>query len=372
MSPERLSEITRQFDVRGIHSHTKEIKNGHVNTTYLVTFRDGNGTDSYILQSVSKYVFKEPVKIMENVAAVTKHIKHKAELNAEDPDRATLTFLDALDGKNYYIDDDNVLWRMYKFIDKSITYDFIDNLGLLTNAGYAFGNFQRLLSDFPINSLHETIPDFHNTKKRIEAFFNAVKDDPCGRVKDIKEHVKFFEDRAESASRLIDMVETGKIPLRVTHNDTKYNNVLFDETTGKPICVIDLDTVMPGLSAYDFGDAIRFAASSAEEDETDLSKVYIDLDFYKAFTQGFLGAAKGFFSPDEIESMPWGARIITLELASRFLMDYINGDKYFRIHHPGHNLERALNQMKLVLDMEAKFDEMQELAVKYALADMTV
>lgn len=365
MSPEKALEISSQYGIEGTLEEIREIKTGHINTTYLMRFGSGDGVGRYILQSINKYVFKNPERIMENLEAVTSHIHAKAVQNAWDVDRCTLSFLKAADGRNYHIDSEDVFWRVYKYIDNSTTYDFIDDTDLLYKVGCAFGKFQRLLSDFPMHALHETIPDFHNTKKRLAAFFEAVETDACGRAKDVKEDIAFFRERAGDASRLVDLLESKDLPLRVTHNDTKYNNILIDDRTGEAICVIDLDTVMPGLAAYDFGDAIRFAASSAAEDETDLSKVYIDMDFYEAFTKGFIGAANGFFTDCEIENMAWGARIITLELASRFLMDHINGDKYFRIHHEGHNLERARNQMKLVKDMEAKFDDMTRMVRKY-------
>ena len=240
----------------------------------------------------------------------------------------------------------------------SITYDFVENSQVLPSAGYAFGRFQAMFADFPLEKLHATIPDFHNTSKRLDTLFEVVAQDPLGRAKDLQDEIHFFEQHKELASRLDEMLAAGEVPLRVTHNDTKYNNILMHKDSGEPLCVIDLDTVMPGLAMHDFGDAIRFAANTAEEDEPDLSKVGINMDNYRAFTQGFVAACQGFLTPAEIDSMALGAITITIELASRFLADHINGDKYFRIHRENHNLDRARCQIKLAQDMIARYDEM--------------
>jgi thiamine kinase-like enzyme len=359
--------VCTAFNLPGEFEGYKQFDNGHINKTYLVKLKESDTVKkNYIVQAINGYVFKNPAIIMRNIKEVTSHIKNKIIMEGGDTAREIINFLFTDDGKNYYLDENNNFWRVYPFIERSITFEKVENEKMLYNAGYAFGKFQRMLSDFPMEKLEDTIPDFHNTKKRLDYFFNMVEADPENRVKDLKDEIEFFQKRRDIASKLINMQENGELPLRVTHNDTKYNNILMDIDTYEALCVIDLDTVMPGLSVYDFGDAIRFAASTAAEDETDLSKVTINMNYYEAFTKGFIGASKGFFTENEINNMAWGAVIITLELASRFLADHINGDKYFRIHRPNHNLDRARNQMKLVLSMEENFKQMCDIVKKYS------
>ena len=252
----------------------------------------------------------------------------------------------------------NDYWRVCHFVVNSVTYETVENSKVLFSAGYAFGRFQYMFSDLPMERLYDTIPDFHNTRKRMDALFETVALDPMDRVKDLKDEIAFFEKYRNTASKLIDMLEMGELPLRVTHNDTKYNNILMDKDTSEPLCVIDLDTVMPGLTMYDFGDAIRFAANTAVEDETDLTKVGLNMEHYEEFTKGFMTASKSFLTKNEIDNMALGAIVITIELASRFLADHINGDKYFRIHKENHNLDRARCQIKLAQDMLDKYDMM--------------
>ena len=302
---------------------------------------------------------------MENICAVTEFLHQKIAAAGGDTARETLTVIPAVDGKSFFVDDDGDYWRVYDYICGASTYDTVQNEQHLYNAGYAFGRFQTMLADFPIEKLHETIPDFHNTKKRLKDFFEAVERDECGRAASVQKEIDFFRKRVDEASYLIDLQEKGILPTRVTHNDTKYNNIMIDDATGEALCVIDLDTVMPGLSAYDYGDAIRFAASSAAEDETDLSKVGLDMKLFELFTGGFVSAVTGFLTDTELAVLPWGARIITLELASRFLADHLNGDKYFKIHRENHNLDRARSQMALVEDMEKHFGEMEAICRKY-------
>ncbi|MEA4831701.1 MAG: phosphotransferase [Oscillospiraceae bacterium] len=366
---ETLDEIRHTLKCFGLpHEEisVELIENGHINSTYKVHIIRNGIEKPYIVQAVNTYVFKNPVDMMDNIGKVTAHIKKKLiERGEQNIERKVLHFCSTNEGFYYVHGSQNRFWRAYAFVENSKTYDKVENPQLLFNAGRAFGEFQMMLSDFPMNQLRDTIPDFHNTKKRMAAFFDSVYNDFCGRVKDIQPEIQFFKDRIDVAEKLINLQEKGVIPLRVTHNDTKYNNILMDSETNEALCVIDLDTVMPGLAAYDFGDAIRFAASTAAEDETDLSKVSINLEYFEAFTKGFIGACGRFFTPAEIDTMAWGARIITMELASRFLSDYINGDKYFRIHRPGQNLDRARCQIQLVFDMEQKFDKMCAIVDKY-------
>lgn len=359
-----FNKIISNFKLPSSYTSLQTLNNGHINNTYLLSYPEKS--ESYIIQNINTYVFKNPEYIMQNIKHVTSFIKQKYIASGVIPHGRVLEFLNAKDGNNFCYDDDGLFWRAYKFVDNSSTYDLIDSPDLLYNVGAGFGEFQRLLIDFPIGKLHETIPNFHNTKLRMKDFFEAVAQDEAGRASFVQKEINFFRERAELASRLIDMQENGTLPLRVTHNDTKANNILIDNTTGKAVCVIDLDTVMPGLTAYDFGDAIRYAANTEAEDSTEFSKVALNFDYYKAFAKGFITASKGHFTKAEIESMAWGARIITIELASRFLADYLNGDKYFKIHRPNHNLDRAKNQIALALDMEKHFDRMCEIIESYA------
>lgn len=339
---------------------------GHINMTYRIDISKDGELDSYVLQCINTYVFRSPELMMNNIARVTEHMEEKLLASGADPYRKVLHFLKNKNGKNYAYGEEGHFWRCYDLVDGARTYDAVEDLSMLESAGRAFGNFQKLLSDFPMETLVETIPDFHNTKLRLKSFFKMVEEDPCGRAAECQAEIEFFRSRVDVASRLIDLQENGILPLRVTHNDTKYNNILIDDETREAICVLDLDTVMPGLAAYDFGDAIRFAACTAAEDEQDLSLVKLDLDLYEAFTRGFIGGADGFFTEVEIESMAWGARNITTELAARFLEDYLCGDKYFKIRREGQNLDRARAQIQLVLDMEEKFETMQQIVRKYA------
>jgi hypothetical protein len=302
---------------------------------------------------------------MENIERVTSHIQKKAEVLGKDPSRATLCFLHAEDGHNYFIDKEGFYWRICPFIENTTTFERVESTDMLYGAGYGFGLFQNMLSDFPMNTLHETIVDFHNTKKRLDNFFNTVYNDPCGRAAEVKEDIQFFLDRRELSGKLIDLAKNGEIPLRVTHNDTKYNNILIDKETFEAVCVIDLDTVMPGLAVYDFGDAIRVVGNNASEDETDLEKVTFNVKYFEIFAKGFLEGVNGLLKQIEMENMALGCINITTELASRFLADYLNGDKYFKIQRPYHNLQRARNQMKLVIEMEKNYDKMTDVIEKY-------
>jgi len=365
MATEKIAAIVAEFAVEGKLIEAKPIVQGHINDTYRLTFETETGKEQYTLQAINQYVFKNPELVMENICAVTEFLRKKIEAAGGDPDRETLTVVPTKAGKSYLIDENGDYWRVYHFIDGASSYDTVQNAQHLYNAGFAFGRFQNQLADFPIETLHDTIPNFHNTKKRLQDFFAAVERNESGRAAECAEEIAFFRARENDAAFLLNLQESGELPTRVTHNDTKYNNILIDDTTGEALCVIDLDTVMPGLSAYDYGDAIRFAASTAAEDETDLSKVTIDMELYELFTGGFVSAAKGLLSERELELLPWGARIITLELASRFLADHLDGDKYFKIHRENHNLERAKCQMKLVEEMEKHFDEMMAICKKY-------
>lgn len=358
----QLSRVAEFFGLSGDLEQIQPVTNGHINRTYLAT-SDGH---EYIFQRINGYVFTQPKDIMDNIEKVTAHIRKKLVAEGRDPQRGTLNYLHNAAGKNHFIDEEGNFWRVCPYIEGTCSYEQVENLHMLESAGYAFGEFQRMLSDFPMDELYETIADFHNTQKRLNDFFAAVENDEVGRAHEVQEEIQFFADHRESAGAFTGMQARGELPLRVTHNDTKYNNILIDRETSDAVCVVDLDTVMPGLSVYDFGDAIRFAASTALEDETDLSKVTINMEYFEAFTKGFMEASGGAFTETEIANMAQGCINITIELASRFLMDHINGDKYFAIHRPNHNLDRARNQIKLALEMEKHLDEMNAIVRKYA------
>lgn len=351
-----LSEILSHFRVEtDIHAYG----NGHINDTYLC-----ESTPRYILQRINSNVFKKPCEVMENIYNVTSHLRKKIKESGGDPDRETLTVIPTWEGESCYKADDGY-YRMYKFVEDSLSYDIVEKPSQLYYAGRAFGKFQMMLDDFPAEKLYETIIDFHNTPARVSQLAEAEKNDAAGRAGSVKEELLFAHKYAEYASLIVDAINDGSVPLRVTHNDTKLNNVLFDDKTGEDVCVIDLDTVMPGSALYDFGDALRFGASSGAEDETDLSKIYFDLEKYEAFAKGFLEKTARCLTEKEKELLPVSALILTYECGIRFLADHLNGDTYFKIHRENHNLDRARNQFKLVSDIEKKLPEMQKITEKY-------
>lgn len=302
---------------------------------------------------------------MENIYNVTEHLKKKIKKTGGNPDRETLNVIRTKDGKNYYKLDDENYFRMYKFVEDSVSFDVVENPVQLYHAGAAFGKFQNMLDDYPADKLYETIVDFHNTPERVKQLEAAISKNAAGRLVAVKEEVNFAVEYAKYASKITDEMAKGTIPLRVTHNDTKLNNVLFDKDTLEGVCVIDLDTVMPGSVLYDFGDALRFGASSGTEDETDLSKIWFDLEKFEEFAKGFLGETAKCLTEKEIELLPMSALLMTYECGIRFLADYLNGDTYFKVHREHHNLDRARTQFKLVKDIESKFDDMKKIVEKY-------
>lgn len=354
---EELISVGEAFRLKGTYDRYEFITHGNINTTYRVFYRSPD--KSYIFQKVNTYVFRQPENIMQNIDLVTEHIRGK------DKTAPSLHFHHTADGKNYLFGEDGKFWRVSNDID-SITYQGSSDPEVLRQAGRAFGEFQLKLSDFDASLLHETIPDFHNTKKRLEGFFKNVEKDEFGRVAEVKDEIEFIRSHRELASRLTEMYETGKIPARVTHNDTKINNVLFDKESGAPLTVIDLDTVMPGLASHDFGDAVRFAANTAAEDEKDLSRVSLDLELYRSFAEGFISAAAPVLTDAELDTMALGAVTIAIELGMRFLDDYITGDKYFTTRYEGHNLVRTRCQLTLAADMEKKLDTMNSIVAETA------
>ena len=351
-------DIARRFDVPEGEISTESYGNGHINDTLCVTVTAAQGQRRFIMQRVNRYVFQKPEEVIRNIEQVTEYLRGVIASEGGDPQRETLTLVRTKDGKTFTYDEDGELWRMYLFIEDTISRDLPDTTELFALSGEAFGRFQRQMGGFPAASLVESIPDFHNTPARYAQLMDAVARNAAGRLGEVEEELAFCRAREKDTHALLDALAAGEIPLRVTHNDTKLNNVLLDAKTGRGVCVIDLDTVMPGLAAYDFGDSIRFGANTAEEDERDLSKVQFSLPMYEAFTRGFLSEAGRVMSRREIELLPMGARLMTLECGMRFLADHLNGDKYFRIHRPGHNLDRARTQFALVRHMEENWDAM--------------
>ena len=365
ITPE-IKRIISQFDYNGEPVAVKDCNKGHINGTYFVDCEvEGNKKkQKYVLQSVNTSVFKNPDRVMENILNVTSHIKKKLVEEGKDPATGTMNIVFTKEGNYSYIDEAGRYWRSYVFVEGDC-YQFADSPELMERFGRAFGRFQRQLSDFDASSLYESIPGFHNTVRRFACLEGAIDDDIACRAKDVKDDVSFIFDRKDKISFIMDGIADGRFPLRVTHNDTKLNNIMMDPETGEGRCVIDLDTVMPGSVLADFGDAIRFGASSAAEDESDLDKVYMRLDMFEGFVKGFLEGLDGSLTETEIRALPMGAYMLTLEQAIRFLEDYLRGDKYFRTSYPRHNLDRARNQMKLVRDMESKMDEMNRIIEKY-------
>ena len=348
-----MEKVFEHFLFEGNPVECKPFGSGHINRTYRVKCDNGK---KYTLQRINTYAFKHPEQLIANIDAVTRFIREKTNGQQE-----TIRLLPTKEGKMYYIDEADNFWRAYDYIAKGLCLDAPRNTEDFYQAAKGFGGFQNTLPDFPADTLYETIPHFHDTVDRYRQLRESVEEDAVGRVHDVQKELKFLFDHEQEFCTLCRLLSEGKLPLRVTHNDTKLNNVILDEETGQPRCVIDLDTVMPGLSACDFGDAIRFGASTAAEDEKDLSKVSLDLDMYRAYLRGYLEACGKTLTEKEIEVLPLSVKVLTGELATRFLKDHIDGDKYFSIGREGHNLDRARTQIALVKDIEHKWDAMQRI-----------
>lgn len=362
----RIEEAIAQFAIEGKLTEQRPYGNGHINDTFLLVYEmPQGGTRQYILQRMNHDIFKNPHELMENIVHVTGYLRKSIIEQEGDPDRETLNVIKTRNGENYYRDGSGNYWRVFLFIERTVCLEKVESAKDFYDSAVAFGNFQRMLADYPAKDLHETIPNFHHTPSRFRAFCKAVDEDKLGRAALVKEEIAFAKAREQDTHALTDLLANGQLPLRVTHNDTKLNNILFDADSRKALCIIDLDTVMPGLSHYDFGDSIRFGASTGEEDEKDLSKITVDLDLYEAFTKGYLEGCGGRLTDKEIEMLPMGAKLMTYECGIRFLADYLEGDIYFKVHREGHNLDRARTQFKLVADMEAKWDEMRAIVEKY-------
>lgn len=361
----KIEEAIAAFNLEGKLMDAKPYGNGHINDTFLLTCETQKGSRRYILQRMNHSIFKNPQQLMENVVNVTEYLREVIGGQGGDPDRETLNVVKTRDGANYYEDSSHNFWRVFLYIESTICLEQVESAKDFYDSAVAFGNFQRMLADYPAAELHETIPNFHNTPSRFRDFQKAVQEDKAGKAENAMQEIAFAMEREKDTSVLLDLLAKGELPLRVTHNDTKLNNILFDADTKKALCIIDLDTVMPGLSHYDFGDSIRFGASTGAEDEKDLSKIQLDLELFETFTKGFLEGCKGSLTEKEIEMLPMGAKLMTYECGIRFLADYLKGDVYFKIHREGHNLDRARTQFKLVADMEAKWDQMASIVEKY-------
>ena len=336
--------------------HTEPYGEGHINSTYDAWYRKADGSRyRLLLQKINTYVFRDPDALMRNIVGVTGYLRRTVS------ERETLTVIPTTDGQVYSRDPNGDCWRCYVFIEGATAYQRIEKDSDFDTCGETFGRFQSLLAEYPAAQLAETIPHFHDTPSRFAALHAAIEADAAGRAAEVAEEIRFALAREESAGRLVDGMADGTLPCRVTHNDTKLNNILIDDKTGRGLCVIDLDTVMPGAAAFDFGDCIRFGASTAAEDEKDLSRVEMSLHLFSVFARGYLRAAGSFLTPAEVDSLAEGARLMTLECGVRFLTDYLEGDKYFRIHYPEQNLDRCRTQFKLVADMEEKMSEMQRI-----------
>jgi len=356
-----VRSASKHFRVSGELVDILPVARGHINDTYVLNCRKNGNVVRYVLQRINHAVFEDPPSMMANIIRVTEHIGGKMQGVDLELASRQLTVVDTGDGTGYYRDHEGNFWRAYNFIENAVTYDTLESVELAYEAARMFGWFQRMLIDLPGPALNETIPDFHNTPRRFEVFQEVLKADTLSRAKNSKPEIDFLFENAGLCDVLLDLAERGEIPVRIAHNDTKINNVMLDETTGRGVCVIDLDTVMPGLSVYDFGDMIRTAASCAQEDERDLSKVAVNISMFEALVRGFAEETSGFLTAAEKKHLVFAGKLITFEQFIRFLTDYLAGDVYYKVHRDRHNLDRSRTQMKLVESIVEQQDAMNEL-----------
>lgn len=364
---EQLKEVITQFQLEGNFLEAVPCGSGHINDTYVSRFQVGKREVRYIHQWINHYVFKEPEKLMENIERVTRHARQQIRAAGGDLQRETLTLIPTIDGHSFFQSQGGDYWRSYICIEGARTYDQIEDLRTVYNASKAFGKFQKMLSSLPGERLHETIPYFHHTPKRLETFYTTLEKDVLNRARFVKVEIDAILKRTAETSIIVDLLDQGYLPERITHNDTKLNNVMIDDHTGDGVCVIDLDTVMPGSALNDFGDSVRIGASTAIEDEQDLATVNLDLVMFDHLAHGYLDAVRDFLTPTEIDYLAFSAKLITLEMGIRFLTDYLDGDIYFKIHRPDHNLDRCRTQLKMVVEMEEKMDQMMNIVKQYSL-----
>lgn len=355
-----------QFDFRGKIIEKEAYGSGHINGTFCIICDEDGNKKRYILQKINDKIFKNTDELMENIVNITTYLKDIIEKNGGDSERETLTIVPTKNGKSYYNGGEDNCFRVYKFIENAKTYDLVTDKNYFYESGLSFGNFQNLLSGFDASKLHETIPKFHDTVDRFNNFKITLKNDKLGIAKTIQNEIEFILKREKDCSIVCDALSKREIPLRVTHNDTKLNNIMIDDKTKKGICVIDLDTVMFGTILNDYGDSIRFGASTGAEDEKDLSKIECSMELFDIYTRGFIEGIKGNITKRETELLPMGAKLMTLECGIRFLTDYLEGDVYFQTSRKGQNLDRARTQFKLVQDMEQKWEQMTEIIQKYS------
>lgn len=362
-----LEDAVYAFGFGNQCSYVKPFGEGHINETYAVYMpdHDGNDVPLYVLQRININVFKNPDQVMDNIFGVTEYLRSIIRRDGGDLDRESLFYIKTKSGDSYFEDEKGQPWRCLHYVPNSVCYQQVEKPEQFYQSALSFGHFLKQLGDYPAESLYETIPQFHDTRKRFRDFEDAQRKDVKNRARLCRQEIDFVLSRKADCGVLMNQLEEGKLPLRVTHNDTKLNNILFDKDTDRGLCIIDLDTIMPGLAANDFGDSIRFGASTAEEDEQNLDKVHFDINLYDIYVKGYLEMAKDVLTPEEIKSLPWGARLMTLECGMRFLADFLQGDVYFKTAYPEHNLVRARTQFRLVKEMEEQFDEMNEILKKY-------
>jgi Ser/Thr protein kinase RdoA (MazF antagonist) len=361
-----VANIISKFQITGDLLAVQPHGTGHINRTFLICLKQPDGDTKYlIMQHINHHVFEEPEKMMANIERITAHLKQKIRHSGGDPSRETLTFIPTKNGRSYHKTPDGEYWRLEWFIDNAHTYTHAPTLTHYYEAAYAYGRFQAMLSDFPIDQLHETIPDFHHTEKRLIGLETAVSQDKAHRTQSVTTEINFICKRAHLAPILTTLQASGQIPLRVTHNDTKLDNIMFDRQTGKGICVIDLDTVMPGIPLFDFADAVRSSTNRAAEDEPNITQVTFDLKIYEKLAHGFLDATRHHLTSLEIDHLAFAARLIVYEQAIRFLTDYLNGDTYYKITQPQQNLHRTRTQIKLLQLMEDNQTKMESIINSY-------
>ena len=362
----KIKSIVNHFEICGTYDSNEVFGNGHINETLLIKTKETE-CDDYILQKVNHHVFHNVEGLMQNMQRVTGHIRNKLKQNSQaDIKREVITIIPAKDGKLFHKDENGDYWRILLFIDGGYSYDIVESPQKAYMGGIAFGKFQKLLSDFPLPPLVETIPNFHNIDMRLRTFFQAVQDDPVNRVDEVKKEISYVEERKEEMKTIYYLGQEGKIPLRITHNDTKFNNILFDDND-KVLCILDLDTVMPGYIHFDFGDAIRTGTNTGAEDDMDLARVSLNIDLFKAYSEGFLKETRDFLNTYEIDNLAFSAKLFAFSQALRFLTDYIVGDTYYKINYPKHNLQRTKAQFALLFSMEKQYGQMQKIIKQFVM-----
>lgn len=356
-----IAPVVKNFRIDGDFIDGRPYGSGHINDTFLGRFNTPQGVRKYIHQRINHRIFTNPERLMDNISRVTNHLRGKVLAEGKDADRESLTLVPSIDGSCYYRTDTGEYWRTYLFITRAKTYDLVETPDHLRSGGYAFGRFGSLLADMPGEPLHETIPMFHHTPNRVRLLQEAIDRDSCNRAAKVGKDIEFALSRSEEMGTLVRLMEQGELPKRITHNDTKFNNVMIDDDTGKAVCVIDLDTVMPGLGLYDFGDMVRTGTITALEDEQDISKIGVNLTMFESLVRGYLEGAGDTLLPEEVDRFVLAGKVITYTIGVRFLTDYLSGDMYFKIHRPKHNLDRCHTQFKLVSEIEKHADEMQKI-----------